>query len=120
MRLAGNSFEVSRSVHCLWREPRAGDGYSTAVSLHSHTMHSREGLTFVPRVLRRLPLAYAALQKLEERHRCATGKPIPFEYHLARPKNQLTRRAACDDRTTIRRGLPLHVIDLYRVRCCTL
>jgi hypothetical protein len=85
MRLAGNSFEVSRSVHCLWREPRAGDGYSTAVSLHSHTMHSREGLTFVPRVLRRVPLAYAALQKLEERHRRATGKPIPFERAFWRP-----------------------------------
>jgi len=85
MRLAGNSFEVSRSVHCLWREPRAKDGYSTAVSLHSHTMHSREGLTFIPRVLRRVPLAHAALQKIEERHRRTTGKPIPFERAFWRP-----------------------------------
>jgi hypothetical protein len=74
-----SSLEISRSVHCLWREPNVRDGYATAVSLHSHTMHSREGLGFVPRVLRRAPLAHAALQRIEEWHRREHGKPIPFE-----------------------------------------
>jgi len=74
-----------RSVHCLWRDPKVRDGYSTAVSLHSHTMHSREGLVFVPRVLGRVPLAHAALQKIDARHRREKGKPIPFERAFWRP-----------------------------------
>lgn len=85
MRLGQRSLEISRSVHCLWREPNARDAYSTAVSLHSHTMHSHESLDFVPRVLRRVPLAHAALQRIEERHRRETGKPIPFERTSWRP-----------------------------------
>jgi hypothetical protein len=85
MRIARRCLDISRSVHCLWRQANVRDGYSTAVSLHSHTMHSREGLDFVPRVLRRVPLAYAALEWIEERHRRQTGKPIPFERAFWRP-----------------------------------
>jgi hypothetical protein len=92
MRIAGKSLETSRSVHCLWRQPSVRDGYSTAVSLHSHTMHSREGLDFVPRVLRRVPVAHAALERLQERHRRHAGKPIPFERAFWRPP--LNPRAA--------------------------
>jgi hypothetical protein len=79
------SLRTSPSVRCFWREPNAIDGYSTAVSLHSHTMHSREGLDFIPRVLRRVSLAHAALQRLEERCLRQTGKPIPFERAFWRP-----------------------------------
>src|SRR5262249_35302902 len=85
MRITRKSFENSRAVHCLWREPQAPDGYSTAVSLHSHTMHSREGLSFVPRMLRRAPLAYTALQELEKRCHRETGKAIPFDRAFWRP-----------------------------------
>src|SRR5215471_11813890 len=85
MRTARRPVEISRNVHCLWREPGAARGFSAAVSLHSHTMHSREGLDFVPRVLRRVPLADAALQRIEDRHRRQTGKPIPFERAFWRP-----------------------------------
>ena len=92
MRTARRSLEISRSVHCLWREPEAPDGCAAAVSLHSHTMHSREKLDFVPRVARRAPLAYAALQRIEERYRRRHGKPIPFERAFWRPP--LNPRAA--------------------------
>lgn len=85
MGIARKSLEFSRSVRCLWREPKAADGFSAAVSLHSHTMHSNEGLGFVPRVLRRVLLARAALQRLEEWHCRETGKPIPFERAFWRP-----------------------------------
>lgn len=37
-------------VHYLIREPDAGRPFSTAVSLHSHTMHSKESMTFVERL----------------------------------------------------------------------
>src|SRR6266508_52896 len=94
MRRPRRSLEISRSVRCLWREQHATRGYSAAVSLHSHTTHSREWLDFVPRVLRRAPPARAALQRLEERHIRATGRPIPFERAFWRPP--LLPRAAHD------------------------
>lgn len=85
MRIFRKSPDISRSVHCLWRDPHCRDGWSAAVSLHSHTLHSREGLAFVPRVLRKFPVAYAALQALEMRHRHRKGRPIPFDRAFWRP-----------------------------------
>ena len=40
-------------LHYLIREPEAGREFSTAVSLHSHTMHSKESMTFVERLARK-------------------------------------------------------------------
>jgi hypothetical protein len=85
MRIARKSLEASRSVRCLWRQPHAPDGYSTAVSLHSHTLHSRENLAFVPRVLKRVPPISAVLHKIEEDYRRRHGNPIPFERAFWRP-----------------------------------
>jgi hypothetical protein len=39
-------------VHYLIREPNAAAGFQTAVSLHSHTMHSKESTSFVERLTR--------------------------------------------------------------------
>jgi hypothetical protein len=77
--------EVPRSVHALWREPAVAEKFTTAVSLHSHTLHSRETLDFVPRVMRKVPLAHAALQYLEAKHQRRKGKPIPFSRAYWRP-----------------------------------
>lgn len=85
MQVSQRSIEVSQSVHALWREPAVAEQFTTAVSLHSHTLHSRETLDFVPRVLRKAPLAYAALQLLEAKHRRRTGRPIPFSRAFWRP-----------------------------------
>lgn len=43
------------TVRFLWREPKAAAGCRSAVSLHGHTMHSEECLSFLPRYLHRLP-----------------------------------------------------------------
>ncbi len=43
------------NVHPLWREPAAIRKFRTAVSLHGHTMHSQECLSFLPRYLRQIP-----------------------------------------------------------------
>ncbi len=40
-------------IQYLIREPDAGKPFSTAVSLHSHTMHSKESMTFVERLTRK-------------------------------------------------------------------
>jgi hypothetical protein len=73
------------AIRCLWQTPDAARGYSSGVSLHSHTIHSREGLDFVPRVMRLAPPAQAALEMLEARHRRETGGGIPFERVFWRP-----------------------------------
>jgi hypothetical protein len=85
MRTDRKFLEISRAVHCLWREPDVSNRYATAVSLHSHTMHSREGLEFIPRALHSTPLASAALTRIETGHRRKTGKRIPFERAFWRP-----------------------------------
>jgi hypothetical protein len=85
MQIARKSLDGLHSVHSLWREPAIRDRFRTAVSLHSHTMHSRESLGFVPRVLRRVPAARVALQKLQDRHYRLKGAPIPFERAFWRP-----------------------------------
>ncbi len=40
-------------VHYLIREPDAGSAFQSAVSLHSHTMHSKESTAFVERLTRK-------------------------------------------------------------------
>jgi hypothetical protein len=94
MRSLPTSASVSRSVHCFWREPELPDRYAAAVSLHSHTLHSREGLDFIPRVLKSVPVAHAALERLEADYRRRTGRTIPFDRAFWRPP--LHPRAAYD------------------------
>ena len=43
------------SVHFIWQDPPAARDFRTGVSLHGHTMHSQECLSFLPRYLHRLP-----------------------------------------------------------------
>jgi hypothetical protein len=85
MRTHQKFLKISRAVHCFWREPDAPGAYDTAVSLHSHTIHSRESLDFIRRVLNSIPVTHAALRRIESAHRCETGKPIPFERAFWRP-----------------------------------
>ena len=42
-------------VKFLWREPSSSAGFDAGVSLHGHTMHSQECLSFLPRHLHRVP-----------------------------------------------------------------
>jgi len=35
------------SISYLWREPEAAKGFTTGVSLHSHTNQSKETLDFI-------------------------------------------------------------------------
>lgn len=45
-------------------------GYATAVSLHGHTLHSREGMQFIPRVATALPLLRLAIDLAARRRGC--------------------------------------------------
>jgi hypothetical protein len=50
---------------CLWKEPGAAKEYLAAVSLHGHTNHSKEGLSFIGDYAARNPVLRAALATQE-------------------------------------------------------
>ncbi|HKE25811.1 MAG TPA: hypothetical protein VKB88_25810 [Bryobacteraceae bacterium] len=43
------------SVQFSWRDPRFGQAFRSGVSLHGHTMHSQECLSFLPTHLEKVP-----------------------------------------------------------------
>jgi hypothetical protein len=57
---------LQRKVTCLWKEPGAGKPYRTAVSLHSHTNHSKEGMSFIVKYANRSRILRLALARLEK------------------------------------------------------
>jgi hypothetical protein len=42
-------------IRFVWRDPAAVRGFGAAASLHGHTMHSKECLSFLPRYLHQVP-----------------------------------------------------------------
>lgn len=62
----------------LWRDQKCCDGFHTGVSLHSHTMHSRESLAFIPQYMRDIPLVPQQLRRQEQRYQKMTGKPLDY------------------------------------------
>lgn len=85
MRTIRRSLGASHCVDCLWRTPAAARNYRTAVSLHSHTVHSRESLDFIPRVLRKVPPLQASVARAIERRRMQSGRTVDFERAFWRP-----------------------------------
>jgi len=52
---------------CLWKDPSAPKEHRAAVSLHSHTNHSKEGLSFIAEYAARQPLLNWALTTYSRR-----------------------------------------------------
>jgi hypothetical protein len=46
---------IGSQVHFIWRNPPELREFRTGVSLHGHTMHSQECLSFLPRYLHQIP-----------------------------------------------------------------
>ncbi|MGC4050922.1 MAG: hypothetical protein QM757_16270 [Paludibaculum sp.] len=61
-----------------WREPKAAAHYRRGVSLHSHTMHSRETLSFIPRHVPSIPVLGALVAAQERRYLERTGKALDY------------------------------------------
>jgi len=85
MRLLRRDKNRSASIRCLWRDAAATRGSTTAISLHSHTLHSREGLEFIPRVLRKIGPAKPLLRYLEARYRRRWGREVQYNRLFWRP-----------------------------------
>jgi len=56
---------LQSQLTCLWKEPGAAKEYRAAVSLHGHTSHSKEGLSFIGEYASRNPVLRAALATQE-------------------------------------------------------
>jgi hypothetical protein len=69
---------LQRKVTYLWKEPLAAKPYRTAVSLHSHTKHSKEGLYFIVEYASRRPVLRHALSFQEKRARRKSAITLDF------------------------------------------
>jgi hypothetical protein len=56
------------NVHLQWMTPAPSQRFRTGVSLHSHTLHSREGLDFISQAARRAPVLANALRRGEREY----------------------------------------------------
>jgi hypothetical protein len=62
----------------LLSDENATKGFRTAVSLHSHTRHSKESMAFVPHYVSRVPILAHYFRKWTDRYRQLHGKEIDF------------------------------------------
>lgn len=62
----------------LWKEPKIGKNYRSAVSLHGHTNHSKEGLYFIGDYADRNPLLRAALNVKRKEAKSNRGITLDF------------------------------------------
>jgi hypothetical protein len=64
------------NVHLRWITPSTALRFRTGVSLHSHTLHSREGLDFISQAARRAPLLAGVLRRGESQYLKIHGVPL--------------------------------------------
>ena len=64
------------NIRFQWTKAAARTPFRTGVSLHSHTLHSRESLEFIYRAASHVPLLAAAIRRGEERYRKRYGSPL--------------------------------------------
>lgn len=82
------------SISYLWREPQAARGFTTGVSLHSHTNQSRETLDFIAELSRDWGFLQPVMRWAEGRsHRSSGIKPDYAQGYWTPP---LTPRLAFD------------------------
>jgi hypothetical protein len=67
-----------QSVHFLWNEPQITNRFSGAVSLHSHTDRSREGLSSVSTYAERNALIGFAAARISSAYKRVIGKNLDF------------------------------------------
>jgi hypothetical protein len=83
-----------RRISYLWKDPEAGRGYSTGVSLHSHTNQSKETLDFLANLGAQYRLLRPVLREAERRSRERHNTPVNYAAAYWTPP--LTPRLAFD------------------------
>ncbi len=67
------------ALNFLWRDRSAARRYRAAVSLHGHTLHSRENLRFLRSFQLPVPVIPAVLRVAGWQHRRATGREMALD-----------------------------------------
>ncbi len=67
---------MSSTIHLQWKDAAAAGRFRTGVSLHSHTLHSRESLDFIYQAAKRAPLLSAAIRHGEGVYRRRHGAAL--------------------------------------------
>jgi hypothetical protein len=67
---------MSSTIHLQWKDAAAAGRFRTGVSLHSHTLHSRESLDFIYRAATRAPILSAVIRHGERAHQKRHGAPL--------------------------------------------
>jgi len=122
-------------VHYHWQPGQRGNAplppFRTGVSLHSHTLHSRESMDFIGRATAKTPWLSGAIRKQQAKYRALKGReldlrrawwtpPLSARQAFEVEKRQIERVLAMDalvsitDHDNIEAGLNLHVLEETR------
>jgi hypothetical protein len=111
----------SGTVQCLWKNADAARGFTSAVSLHSHTSHSREYMDFIPRVMRKVPAVDRLRRWVEEIHTTRPDRSVRYKDAFWRPP-LLPRQAYDLEATQMRETLGLRplvsITDHDNIEAC--
>jgi hypothetical protein len=66
-------------VHFHWQEKNLHAKFRTGVSLHGHTLYSRESMDFIGRATENTPWLSGAIRKQREKYREIKGREIDFK-----------------------------------------
>lgn len=120
------------NIQFHWQRPAAAQRFRTAVSLHGHTLHSKESLGFIPQICGPLPLLGHFIERQASRYReLNAGKNLDFNrawwtpplapapaYELERNQIEQTlgREAlvSLSDHDNIQAAMQLRVLQPYR------
>jgi hypothetical protein len=69
---------LQNSVACVWKEPNVTKQFQTGISLHGHTSHSHESLSFIPEMARKIAPLWWLIQRLEARSARTSGVMVDF------------------------------------------
>src|ERR1700733_3107369 len=67
---------MSSTIHLQWKDTASASRFRTGVSLHSHTLYSRESLDFIYHAATRAPILSAAIRRGESVYRKIHGEPL--------------------------------------------
>lgn len=118
-------------VHFHWHERNIHARFRTGVSLHSHTLHSRESMDFIGRATANVPWLSGAIRKQEAIYRARKGRDLnlkrawwtpplsplhAWELEKSQIENSLERGAlvSLTDHDNIDAGLHLSVLEETR------
>jgi hypothetical protein len=125
------SVTAMTKLRFFWRDGLIPKEFRAGVSLHSHTMHSKESLEMVPRYTKGVPYLGAAIRRQQAEYCRKKGRNFDFQHAFWTPpltprqayrleEKQIQRRlqlpalVSLTDHDDVQAGILLQVLDRYR------